>query len=75
MKTPTRSFQWMTQIWFPSNWIVRRSFQGQSEIIPTVQSATATSITTPRSDPSQVCKFINIINNRVYCYLTSHLQN
>nr|CAD7439625.1 unnamed protein product [Timema bartmani] len=54
VKTPTRSFQWLTQIWFPSNWIVRRSFQGQSEVIPTVQSATATSITTPRSDPSQV---------------------
>jgi len=54
VKTPTRSFQWLTQIWFPSNWIVRRNFQGQSEVIPTVQSATATSITTPRSDPSQV---------------------
>ncbi|XP_068087135.1 uncharacterized protein [Anabrus simplex] len=53
VKTPTRSFQWVTQIWFPSNWIVRRSFQGQSEVIPTVLSATATSITTPRSDPSQ----------------------
>nr|CAD7198050.1 unnamed protein product [Timema douglasi] len=53
VKTPTRSFQWLTQIWFPSNWIVRRSFQGQSEVIPTVQSATATSITMPRSDPSQ----------------------
>lgn len=53
VKTPTRSFQWLTQIWFPSNWIVRRNFQGQSEVIPTVQSATATSITTPRSDPSQ----------------------
>jgi hypothetical protein len=54
VKTPTRSFQWLTQIWFPSNWVVRRNFQGQSEVIPTVQSATATSITTPRSDPSQV---------------------
>lgn len=53
VKTPTRSFQWLTQIWFPSNWIVRRSFQGQSEVIPTVQCTTATSITTPRSDPSQ----------------------
>lgn len=53
VKTPTRSFQWLTQIWFPSNWIIRRNFQGQSEVIPTVQSATATSITTPRSDPSQ----------------------
>ncbi|XP_014240941.1 uncharacterized protein LOC106661805 isoform X2 [Cimex lectularius] len=52
-KTPTRIFQWRTHIWFPSNWIVRRSFQGHSEIIPTVLSSTATSITTPRSDPSQ----------------------
>ncbi|XP_046394390.1 uncharacterized protein LOC124162073 isoform X1 [Ischnura elegans] len=53
VKTPTRSFQWRTQIWLPSNWIVRRCFQGQSEVIPTVLSETATSITTPRSDPSQ----------------------
>nr|XP_024217346.1 uncharacterized protein LOC106677266 isoform X2 [Halyomorpha halys] len=52
-KTPTRVFYWRTHIWFPSNWIVRRSFQGHSEIIPTVLSSTATSITTPRSDPSQ----------------------
>lgn len=52
-KTPTRVFYWRTHIWFPTNWIVRRSFQGHSEIIPTVLSSTATSITTPRSDPSQ----------------------
>lgn len=52
-KTPTRLFYWITHIWFPSNWIVRRSFQGHSEVIPTVLSSTATSITTPRSDPSQ----------------------
>ncbi|XP_073996983.1 uncharacterized protein isoform X2 [Rhodnius prolixus] len=52
-KTPTRIFQWKTHIWFPRNWVVRRSFQGHSEIIPTVLSSTATSITTPRSDPSQ----------------------
>lgn len=53
VKTPTRTFHWSTQIWFPSNWVIRRCFQGQSEVIPTVLSATATSITTPRSDPSQ----------------------
>ncbi|XP_022916271.2 uncharacterized protein [Onthophagus taurus] len=53
VKTPTRSFLWPTQIWLPTNWIVRRSFQGQSEIIPTILSKQATSITTPRSDPSQ----------------------
>ncbi|XP_060522143.1 uncharacterized protein LOC132699446 isoform X2 [Cylas formicarius] len=53
VKTPTRTFLWPTQIWLPSNWIVRRNFQGQSEIIPTVLSKQATSITTPRSDPSQ----------------------
>ncbi|KAF6199352.1 hypothetical protein GE061_007378 [Apolygus lucorum] len=52
-KSPTRVFHWRTHIWFPSNWVVRRSFQGHSEIIPTVLSTTATSITTPRSDPSQ----------------------
>lgn len=55
VKIPTRTFHWLTQIWHPSNWIVRRSFQGQSETIPTVLSATATAITTPRSNPSQVC--------------------
>ncbi|XP_075230474.1 uncharacterized protein LOC142329675 isoform X3 [Lycorma delicatula] len=53
VKTPTRTFHWRTQIWFPGNWVVRRCFQGQSEVIPTVLSTTATSITTPRSDPSQ----------------------
>ncbi|KAG8039024.1 hypothetical protein G9C98_003331 [Cotesia typhae] len=53
VKTPTRSFQWPTQIWLPRNWIVRRNFQGVSEIIPTVLSNTPTSITTPRADPSQ----------------------
>ncbi|KAG8229642.1 hypothetical protein J437_LFUL015593 [Ladona fulva] len=54
VKAPTRSFQWRTQIWLPSNWVVRRCFQGRSEVVPTVLSETATSITTPRSDPSQV---------------------
>ncbi|XP_066153534.1 uncharacterized protein [Euwallacea fornicatus] len=53
VKTPTRSFLWPTQIWLPTNWIIRRNFQGQSEIVPTVLSKHATSITTPRSDPSQ----------------------
>ncbi|XP_050297770.1 uncharacterized protein LOC126737100 isoform X2 [Anthonomus grandis grandis] len=53
VKTPTRSFLWPTQIWLPTNWIVRRNFQGQSEVVPTVLSKQATSITTPRSDPSQ----------------------
>ncbi|KAL4132482.1 hypothetical protein QTP88_009622 [Uroleucon formosanum] len=53
VKIPTRTFHWLTQIWLPKNWIVRRSFQGQSETIPTVLSTTATAITTPRSNPSQ----------------------
>lgn len=53
VKTPTRSFLWPTQIWLPTNWIIRRNFQGQSEIVPTVLCKQATSITTPRSDPSQ----------------------
>ncbi|XP_044759110.1 uncharacterized protein LOC123316901 [Coccinella septempunctata] len=53
VKTPTRSFLWPTQIWLPMNWVVRRNFQGQSEVIPTVLSKQATTITTPRSDPSQ----------------------
>ncbi|XP_017770930.1 PREDICTED: uncharacterized protein LOC108558515 isoform X2 [Nicrophorus vespilloides] len=53
VKKPTRNFLWPTQIWLPTNWIVRRNFQGQSEVVPTVLSKQATSITTPRSDPSQ----------------------
>ncbi|XP_044008897.1 uncharacterized protein LOC122852871 isoform X2 [Aphidius gifuensis] len=53
VKTPTRNYQWPIQIWLPRNWIVRRSFQGQSEIIPTILSNTPTTITTPRADPSQ----------------------
>lgn len=52
-KTPTRSFQWSCRIWSPTNWIIRRNFQGQSEVIPTVICQQATSIVTPRSDPSQ----------------------
>lgn len=52
-KIPTRSFLWPTQIWLPTNWIIRRNFQGQSEVVPTVLSKQVTSITTPRSDPSQ----------------------
>ena len=52
-KTPTRSFQWSCRIWSPKSWIIRRHFQGQSEIIPTVICQQATSIVTPRSDPSQ----------------------
>lgn len=62
VKIPTRTFHWLTQIWLPNNWIVRRSFQGQSETIPTVLSTTATAITTPRSNPSQVCIIHNIID-------------
>lgn len=52
-KTPTRSFQWSCRIWSPKSWIIRRNFQGQSEVIPTVICQQATSIVTPRSDPSQ----------------------
>ncbi|XP_039440636.1 uncharacterized protein LOC120421483 isoform X2 [Culex pipiens pallens] len=52
-KTPTRNFQWACRIWSPKAWIIRRSFQGHSEVIPTVITQQATSIVTPRSDPSQ----------------------
>lgn len=51
--TPTRSFQWPLRIWSPKSWIIRRNFQGHSEVIPTLISKQATSIVTPRSDPSQ----------------------
>lgn len=51
--TPTRNFQWPLRIWSPKSWIIRRNFQGHSEIIPTLISQQATSIVTPRSDPSQ----------------------
>ncbi|KAL7033342.1 hypothetical protein ACKWTF_007549 [Chironomus riparius] len=52
-KKPTRSFTWSCRIWNPNSWIIKRNFQGQSEIIPTVISQHLTSIVTPRSDPSQ----------------------
>jgi hypothetical protein len=53
-KKPTRSFTWACRIWNPKSFIIKRNFQGQSEIIPTVicQHST-TNIVTPRSDPSQ----------------------
>lgn len=59
VKTPTRSFLWPTQTWLPRNWVIRRNFQGQSEVIPTVLSKQATTITTPRSDPSQPVSVLN----------------
>ncbi|XP_026671760.1 uncharacterized protein LOC108627846 isoform X2 [Ceratina calcarata] len=73
VKTPTRSFQWPTQIWLPKNWIVRRNFQGQSEIIPTVLSNTPTSITTPRADPSQPVflverEIVHTTTTRTWCW-------
>lgn len=52
-KTPTRNFQWACRIWSPRSWLIRRNFQGQSELVPTVICQQATSIVTPRSDPSQ----------------------
>lgn len=52
-KTPTRNFHWACRIWSPRSWIIKRSFQGHSEVIPTVICQQATSIVTPRSDPSQ----------------------
>lgn len=52
-KRPTRTFFWSLRIWNSSSWIIKRNFQGQSEIIPTVVSQHATSVITPRSDPSQ----------------------
>ncbi|XP_053607387.1 uncharacterized protein LOC128673516 isoform X2 [Plodia interpunctella] len=52
-KSPTRTFSWATRIWLPQHWVVTRHFRGRSERIPTVLSTRATSIVTPRSDPSQ----------------------
>ncbi|CAH0579011.1 unnamed protein product [Chrysodeixis includens] len=51
--SPTRSFTWATRIWRASGWVVVRHFRGRRERVPTVLSARATSIVTPRSDPSQ----------------------
>ncbi|CAG5051737.1 unnamed protein product [Parnassius apollo] len=52
-KSPTREFTWATRIWLARNWTVVRHFRGRGERIPTVLSSRATSIVTPRSDPSQ----------------------
>lgn len=37
VKQPTRCFQWPCRIWRPKLWVIRRNFQGVSEIIPTVR--------------------------------------
>lgn len=47
-----RVFQWRAQVWFPSNYVVSRTFQGESEVIPTVLASSPTCITTPRTDPN-----------------------
>ncbi|XP_059059117.1 uncharacterized protein LOC131852469 [Achroia grisella] len=57
-KSPRREFTWATRTWAPANWVVVRHFRGRSERIPTVLSARATSIVTPRSDPSQPPVFL-----------------
>lgn len=63
-KTPTRTFQWSCRIWSPRSWLIRRNFQGQSELIPTVICQQATSIVTPRSDPSQPVFLVERETNR-----------
>lgn len=54
VRNANRSFHWRTQIWFPHHWNVRKVFQGESEIVPTVISRTSSSLAQPRSDPNQV---------------------
>ena len=49
IKVPSREFEWRSQIMIPQRYTVRRTFQGTSEIIPTVLSTVPTSITAPRS--------------------------
>lgn len=53
-KVPTRTFQFAKRIWSPNSWIIKRHFQGVSEVIPTVISQQVTSIVTPRSDRQPV---------------------
>lgn len=68
LKVAMRVFQWRAQVWFPSNYVVSRTFQGESELIPTVLASSPTCITTPRTDPNhpvyllekQVCGFTEI---------------
>lgn len=50
IKTPSRTFTFQCRIWCPSSWIIRRTFQGQSEIVPTIICQQATSIVEPRFD-------------------------
>ncbi|KAH9628634.1 hypothetical protein HF086_007839 [Spodoptera exigua] len=49
----TRTFRWARRTWRPARWRVERHFRGRRERVPTVLSERATSIVTPRSDPSQ----------------------
>ncbi len=51
-KQATRTFLWDTWIWNPRSWIIRRHFQGSTEIISNHISPTPTSITTPRTEQS-----------------------
>ncbi|XP_054716194.1 uncharacterized protein LOC129225725 [Uloborus diversus] len=53
VRNPNRYFHWRTQIWCPHHWNVRKVFQGESEIVPTVISRTSSSLAQPRSDPNQ----------------------
>ncbi|GIX77959.1 uncharacterized protein CEXT_493501 [Caerostris extrusa] len=53
VRNPNRSFHWRTQIWSPHHWNVRKVFQGEAEIVPTVISRTSSSLAQPRSDPNQ----------------------
>lgn len=49
----TRTFRWARRTWRPARWRVERHFRGRRERVPTVLCTRATSIVTPRSDPSQ----------------------
>lgn len=52
-KLPTRTFQFAKRIWKPQNWVVKRNFQGLTEIIPTAISSHITTIVTPRTSDRQ----------------------
>ena len=36
VKTPTHEFKFRTHIWNPQNWVITKSYQGTTEVVPTV---------------------------------------
>ncbi|KAL3877445.1 hypothetical protein ACJMK2_035151 [Sinanodonta woodiana] len=47
VKIPNKVFTFNTRIWFPSNWVVTRVYEEETEVIPTVLAAKGQTAPTP----------------------------